>query len=177
MHPSHFIAAGLLTSLLACCQQQTMLVHACPPCRAQGQECVILARPHWNDTGITLEKGRRYQFHVSGRWTDWFVPSDATGPLCPLFDLALLPTRPGLRYPPSRDLRAKYFSLVGTLGRPQDGRALPAHAFLIRPGMIYQAPETARLHAFANDLPFAYGNNKGCLRLRVQELPARKSEP
>jgi hypothetical protein len=136
-----------------------------------GQPVVIEALTWWNDTGVALHKDRSYQFKVTGTWTDCTYQADANGPVNPLINILMFPTRPLLRFSPFRDCRANYFQPIGTIGRGK-GHQLPAHAFIIRDGMKYTAPASGILHVFANDVPWerAYSNNKGQLSLTVTEI-------
>ena len=136
------------------------------------QPVEIESRAYWNNTGITLHKGRTYQFQVSGTWKDWTYQATPAGPACPLINALMFPARPLLRYSPFRDIRANYFQPIGTIGRGK-GKALPTHAFIIRNEMTYEAPASGVLHVFANDAPWeaAYANNCGKLSLTVSEVP------
>jgi len=136
------------------------------------QPIQIESRTYWNDTGIHLQSGNRYQFHVRGTWKDWTYQATSEGPASPFVNAMMFPTRPLLRYSPLRDICANYFQPIGTIGRCE-GKALPLHAFIIRDGMTYAAPVSGILHVFANDAPWesAYANNQGSLELTVSEFP------
>ncbi|MEO5716770.1 MAG: hypothetical protein ABIT37_25045 [Luteolibacter sp.] len=156
------MAASLLAS---CASNKVPLVtthSGKPPIR-------IYARTYWNDTGITLEKDRTYQLHITGTWTDWTYQATTAGPASLLVNALMFPFRPFLRYPPFRDPHANYFQAIGSIGRGE-GKKLPTHAFIIRDSMDYTAPATGILHVFANDAPFAYENNSGHLTLTVSEM-------
>lgn len=168
------IFAALLA--LAGCQPVPE-VHTCAPQAFHGQACQVVARALWNDTGINLVAGRHYQFFPSGEWVDWWVRSDASGPRSSVVDALLLPTRPALHFSPSRDGRARYFSLIGAIGRTRPGAPLPEHTFRIEPGMAYTPPVSGRLYAFANDQPGAYGNNHGSITLLVRKLDRQRARP
>lgn len=132
----------------------------------------IESRTYWNNTGIHLKSGQQYQFHVTGAWTDWFVPAGPEGINCPLARAFMSPFRYRLRYSSCRDSNARFFQPIGTIGRGE-GKTLPAHAFIIRDGMNYTAPASGILHVFANDDPSeaAYANNCGKLSLTVTRVP------
>jgi hypothetical protein len=43
------------------------------------QTGIVLAKPHWNLTGIELIAGERYAMSATGKWVDWFHPPRAGG--------------------------------------------------------------------------------------------------
>ncbi len=159
-----------MSALLASCACKDSVPETIPH---HGRQPIgIQSRTYWNDTGITLHKGRTYQFQVSGTWKDWTYQATPAGPACPLINALMFPARPLLRYSPFHDIRANYFQPIGTIGR-EKGKALPTYAFIIRDGMNYNAPASGTLYVFANDAPWemAYANNKGKLSLNVSEIP------
>ncbi|BCU78391.1 hypothetical protein [Luteolibacter sp. LG18] len=165
-----WLGAGACFSLASCCFRAPDVVR--PPVTKSGgvYRTRIEAKARWNDTGITLEKGRTYHFHVEGTWTDWIVKCDANGAVSPFIRWLYRPLRPGLRLPPRKDPDAGFFMPIATLGRGS-GDELPEHAIVIRDGMRWTVPESGILHTFANDWPRAYGNNHGSLLLEVREEP------
>jgi hypothetical protein len=163
--PLRLIATALLTS---CASKPVPLVTT-----HDGKPTVkICARTYWNNTGIPLRQGQRYEFHISGTWTDLYMESNAKGLISPIHNAVMFPARVFLRYSPFRDPKANYFQAIGTIGRG-NGKILPEHAFIIRNGMAYTAPSSGILHVFANDAPWdsAYSNNKGHLTLITKEIP------
>ena len=153
--------------ICCCCLAPVSCCYSPAPAAAAGETRRIEAKALWNDTGITLRKGRNYRFEVSGTWTDWLIRCDAAGPVSSIGRALMSPTRGLLRYPPEKDAGATYFTLIGTIGRTATAD-LPPHAFVIRDGVSIVAPATGTLHVFANDAPFAYGNNCGALLLEVK---------
>jgi hypothetical protein len=164
------LASSALAAILAACSSRPVpMMVTQHPGTLSGRECSVCSRTFWNDTGIDLKKGSRYRFEVRGQWKDWFVWCDENGPLCPLPDLLMMPLRPCLRFPPGiREPRARFFSLVGLIGPPEEAR-LRAEGFLVRDGKTLIAPASGRLHMFANDWRCAYGNNEKSLALLVIE--------
>ncbi len=139
------------------------------------QEVSISSACSWNETGIQVKRGHRYDLKPSGTWTDWIVLCDASGPRVPFLRCVMDPSRPRLRYPPGRDALAHFFSLVVCVHtQPQVPDQVPGDAFLVpREGIrAWTAPADGRLLAFANDWKSAYGNNRGALTLRVTEVAA-----
>lgn len=118
------------------------------------------AKERWFHTGFHLEKDARYRITVPpGQvWTDWFVkngPEGSTTFLQKFF-------RHRLRFPPARDPRAEFFTLIGTIGESLE------HAFLIGAGPCeLTAPISGELVCFPNDLWSAYWNNEGSMRLTI----------
>ena len=125
----------------------------------------IEAKEKWNDTGYRLSKGKNYRFTASGKWIDWCIETDANGYSRWWLYLAVL-----LRRVP----KARWFSLIGAIDRR------PRTQFdigrLIRENRVYRAKISGELSCFANDVGFAYGNNKGSIELEVEE-PGDAHEP
>ena len=123
----------------------------------------IPANDPWHRTGINLVAGRPYAFVVPAgqTWKDWFIDCGAAGWTSPL----QCPLRPFLRLRKVRGERVNFFTLIGTVGKSYQ------FAFRIGMGLPVFVPETSgELYCFANDAPFAYGNNKGCMKLSVIAL-------
>lgn len=108
----------------------------------------------WNDSGIDLAVGATYSFTATGQWKDasieWGPDGYESTPLLKLFER--------LRRVPD----ARYFKLIGTIGRSLDsviviGSSLPDFA-PTRPG---------RLYCFANDVRIMYWNNSGDVQLKI----------
>lgn len=123
-------------------------------------EITVPASERWFHTGFRVAEGARYRITVpAGQiWTDWFVkngPEGSTTLLQKIF-------RRQLRFPPTRDPRAEFFTLIGAIGESLD------HAFLIGAGPCeFTAPLSGELVCFANDLWSAYWNNQGEMRLNI----------
>lgn len=160
----------MFSALLGSCTSPVPpIIHS--KARSQGRQHLVevQARTHWNDTGITLQKGHTYLLSAEGTWTDWFMKCDAEGPLLSWQDQLMRPLRTRLRYGPSRDPKADFFTLIGSIGAGPS-TVLSAHAFLIGRKTTYTAPATGVLHAFANDDPSAYWNNCGSVELSVSDV-------
>ena len=115
----------------------------------------IRAARFWNDTGIMLEAGRRYDFVAEGRWIDLVVASGPQGNADPVWTQRLVAHR--LRAPGQH-----YFTLMGALDR-DPATIFPIGARL--PG--WSPPRAGQLTCFANDVPLMYWNNRGSVRLTV----------
>lgn len=115
----------------------------------------IRAASYWNDTGIIIEAGRRYDFFATGNWVDLVVRSGPDGNPAPGWSQRLL----------QRQLRAQgqpYFRLIGALDRD------PASMFPIGAALTgWEAPRGGMLTCFANDVPGFYWNNSGSVILMV----------
>ena len=171
-----FLLLLATVTMLSCCSAPQVCVRQPVRLSESTQQVTVCSRTLWNQTGIQVRRGHTYRLTPSGCWTDWFVPSNASGPKSRLVSCAMLLMRPGLRLPPWRDLKANFFSLVVCI---QEGESipqrLPEDAFLVgKKGLTWTASKDGQLLAFANDWKIAYGNNKGSLTLEVEEVkPAR----
>ncbi len=122
----------------------------------------IRAREQWNETRIHVEPGERYVLAATGAWTDFFIRTDANGYET---DDAPRAVREFLRrFEPRRRVPGeRWFCLIGAVGR--DGRP-----FQIGTGREWVVPpgEAGELLCFANDVPSAYWNNFGAVRLTIE---------
>jgi hypothetical protein len=127
-----------------------------------GTEITVMACERWFHTGFPVVEGDHYRIKVpSGQiWTDWWVESGPAGHATPFQN----PLRRFLRFPPSRDPRADFFTLIGTIGESLE------HAFVIGAEPCdFQAPVSGELVCFANDLWLMYWNNRGSVRFTIAE--------
>ena len=114
----------------------------------------VSARNPWNDSGIDLAIGAKYDFVATGHWKDACKECDADGypstPLLKLFE----------RF--RRVPQAPYFKLIGTIERSLHD------AIVIGSSLLHFAPpRDGQLYCFANDVRLMYSNNAGCVELRV----------
>jgi hypothetical protein len=133
---------------------------------------IVKAEEKWNKTGIVLEKGKTYKFEARGTWVDKDYEVDANGFTTEEYYAAKHPdvlTRILMgflenfrRIPP-----AKWFALIGTIGKTTKTN------FVIGTERTYKAVEDGELFCFANDVSFAYENNKGELELEVTKIEDR----
>jgi uncharacterized protein (DUF2235 family) len=152
----------------------------------------VYARPHWNETGLYLQKGVQYEFAASGQWIDGDVKCDPNGPQAGEFHLGEIAQIAGsawgkveqlyqsLSHNPQarflwtkREEKYEWFALVGVVangaGTDQNGNPTPHESFLIGKGPTRFSPkESGYLYCYANDAWPAYGNNRGSVRLTVQ---------
>ena len=125
-------------------------------------EISIPANDPWFDTGVPLRQGVTCRIDVppGQEWTDWYVrcrPEGRTTWFQGLF-------RRWLRVAAEGERRAEFFTLVGTVGRSL------RHAFLIGAGpRTFVPPVDGNLVCFANDVPWAYWNNRGKITIHVTE--------
>lgn len=118
----------------------------------------ILARSRWVTTDLQLLRGTSYSFEAIGTWTDWTITCDANG--YESNGRVLLRMTEWLRRAP----RQRWFALIGTIDRNMRTQ------FLIGTSATVVSPATGILTCFANDVAFAYWNNRGQVELRVQTI-------
>lgn len=116
----------------------------------------IRADQHWNNTGVQLDAGIEYELLARGEWTDWLIRTDADG-----FSRWYLRPFERRRRAPDQP----WFKLMGAVGED------PARLFPIGRGCRIRPEVSGILHCFANDVPSAYGNNKGTLELEIRAQP------
>jgi hypothetical protein len=124
----------------------------------------IRARDLWNATGVQVEPRDRYRLAASGGWTDFFIRTDADGYAT---DEAPAPVRGFLRRfePLRRAPDARWFALMGCVSES-------GAPFRIGTGTTWanRSAERGPLLCFANDVPSAYWNNLGAVRLTIERL-------
>jgi hypothetical protein len=116
----------------------------------------INAKNPWNDSGIDLVRGARYDFVVPGsqHWRDSSIECDADGYSAPFL---LKFFEPFCRVPSQN-----YFKLIGTINRSLE---MP---IVIGSGLEDFLPfRSGRLYCFANDIRIMYWNNCGSIGLNV----------
>jgi len=106
----------------------------------------VNAKPHWTDSGLSVQVGQPLRISAAGEWTDWTIRS---GPE----SYAKAAPKPfeGLRRVPG----ANWFAPIGCVEKSL------AHHFVVGRGGTFTAPATGRLYFFANDVSFMHWNNKG----------------
>ena len=110
------------------------------------------AKNLWNDTGLDVVDGDMLGVSAAGQWTDWYVTCGPDG-YAPWY-LALLG---GLRRMPA----AKWFELVACAGQDL------SNCVAVGDRASFVVKGAGRLYLFANDAPFAYGNNTGSLAVTL----------
>jgi hypothetical protein len=115
----------------------------------------IKAIEKWNDTENILVAGEKYHLTATGQWTDWFILCDACG-----YERAYLKPSEWLRRFPE----ANWFALIGSIEKDKQT------FFYIGKERAFSPSQTGRLYCFANDVPFAYWNNKGSIQVCVTRL-------
>jgi hypothetical protein len=122
----------------------------------------IDAARYWNHTGTVADAGQRYTITAApdGEWFDWRIPSGADG----YTRWFLTPFLPFLRVRKGANGSARFFSLIATIGESTE------HAFVIGHHYTFQSPISGEIICFANDLPWAYGNNKGFLEVSISAV-------
>ena len=115
---------------------------------------LIQARLEWNDTGVEVLPGQRYQLNATGRWLD---ASISAGPSGYISDRWLFRLAERLRRCPHEN----WFALVGVVGHDYKS------AFVVGERAQVSIRSSGTLSFFANDLPLFYGNNSGALSLVI----------
>ena len=116
----------------------------------------ISARSPWNDSGIDLISGGRYDFIVPGdqKWKDASIECDADGYRSRFPLKAFEPFR---RVPDQN-----YFKLIGTIGRSSEEPIVIGSRL-----EDFSAWKSGRLYCFANDVRIMYWNNSGSIGLNL----------
>ena len=110
----------------------------------------IIASKKWNHTGFQLEEDREYGFVANGQWIDWFMAYGPDGGTSGL-NLFLRLFEPFRRRP-----KDNWFALIGAVGEDE------STSFLIgSSNPRFKAAKSGELTCYANDVPWAYANNKG----------------
>lgn len=118
----------------------------------------IYAAEKWNQTGITLTKGEVYRITAVGLWVDLdFSYGPAGGPAQSIFQRVFEWAR--------RRPHDDWFTLIGAIDA-QD----PTMFRIGSSYPVYTPPKSGQLTCFANDCPWAYGNNKGFVDLTVTRI-------
>lgn len=157
------------------------------------KELHIYALQPWNDTGLYLEAGARYQFAASGQWLDRNIKCGPAGADDGKFQLGELVQLAGSLwgkleqayqfvtknrtadfYGTRREEALPWFSLVGAVangGNPGiDGTPAPHEIFPIGAEHLHSVKMAGYLHCFANDAWHFYDNNRGSLVLTVRRI-------
>ena len=131
----------------------------------------VHAKSYWNASGIIFEKGVTYNIQVfnpeRATWKDASNDEPPNKGWWPKKGMALwlseLGRFIGFLRAPKKDL----FVLIGAIyGKCDDGRTCAAH-FPIGNGTDFPAPADGEFCAYANDLPFTYGNNSGSITAQI----------
>ena len=118
----------------------------------------IQARRKWNNTYIQVKQEEEYSLLAAGEWIDLFIRSGPGGIEKPNSVQKLFAGRK--RVPASN-----YFALIGAIDRDMNS------AFEI--GNVkrkFHPPRDGILYCFANDVPYAYWNNRGEVTLTVKRI-------
>ena len=123
----------------------------------------IEARTKWNHTGYRLQAGVAYDFTATGEWIDLDIPyTPDGGPSSsgkPIQRLVLRLTE-SFR----RRKKDNWFALIGAVGEDE------STTFLIGSSLKNFVPiQDGELTCYANDVGWAYFNNKGSVTLTVKE--------
>ena len=124
----------------------------------------VRARQRWNPTHVLLEAHVLYRVTATGEWNDGGKACDADGFLtqdAPAFFRWLLRRYEDRRRMPS----LRWFQLAGGIERRDTS------AFALGREVTFTCAEPGELYCFANDVPSAYWNNFGALRLAIRRLP------
>lgn len=158
----------------------------------------VFAAQQWNDTGIYLEAGARYEFKATGEWLDSDIRCGPGGPAKGEFQAGeiaqMLGTLAGKMEKAYQELTGNqnadfkltrreegmpWFALVGIVangGNPRnDGTPEPPETFLIGDGCLHPGDgkgvaKPGYLYCFANDAWDMYGNNRGSVTLTVKRV-------
>jgi hypothetical protein len=119
----------------------------------------ICAREKWNHTGFQLQQGVEYKFSANGKWIDLNIvhgpDGDGSGRNLFLRLFEHFRRRP----------KDNWFALIGSVGENESATFLIGSS-----NPRFKATESGELTCYANDVPWAYGNNKGSIELTVEQL-------
>jgi hypothetical protein len=125
----------------------------------ESAEFWVHAEIRWNDSGIDLVAGGKYDLVVLGSqtWNDSSIVSSTDG------YTSRLGQRIWERF--RRVSLADWLELIGTIGKSTKD------PFIIGSKLICFSPSiSGRLYCFANDLPFMYWNNSGSIKVIVGRI-------
>jgi hypothetical protein len=161
--------------------------------KSQSLTISIYVDQPWNNTGLYLEEGAKYEFSAEGEWLDASIKCGADGTDDGKFDagevIHLLGTalgkveelfqavsgNEGAEVPGTRRYEDyPWFSLVGVVAdapNPGSGGRQSKHtSFLIGSGVAKKLSKSGYLYCFANDAWNFYGNNRGSVRLTIKRV-------
>ena len=118
----------------------------------------------WNHTNITLEQGKRYRVKVppGQQCRDASCKCGPDG----YTSLLVAAFTPFLRVRRAHGRKARFFTLIGTIGESIK------HAFIIGNGTDFTATANGELVCFANDVPWAYFNNRDSIKIMIEPITA-----
>ena len=111
----------------------------------------VKSADYWTDSSVTVQKGDKYRFEATGKWTDWFITTTADGYKNFIYELF------------ARNPKAPMFSLNGAVGRSKP-------YFFIGTNKVITMPASGKLSFFANDINHTYWNNKGSISLKITKV-------
>jgi hypothetical protein len=150
----------------------------------------VFARPHWNATGLYLEKGATYTMKASGEWLDAAIACGPGGSSRTHFSIGKIALTVGsvlgaleteyreLSHKDNSDWwmtkrieTADWFQLMGMIAdQPNaDASGTPALGteISIGTGTVFPAKTSGYLYCYANDAWDFYGNNQGRVSLEI----------
>lgn len=155
----------------------------------------IYARHPYSWTGIYLEKGKHYRFTASGSWVDSTIACKAGGTTdgkfqpqeifhvagslfgkMETFFKGVFNKEDANFFGTKRHENAPWFCLMGAIangGKPHaDGTHIPLESFKIGDERSSFSPlNSGYLYCYPNDAWGFYGNNRGYVTLKVEQLP------
>jgi len=146
----------------------------------------------WNDTGLFLEAGTRYEFTASGEWVDKSITCGPDGAADGNFQLGEVAHMVGTALGKVEELfkkvsgnesanfvmtrrheRFPWFCLVGAIangkGVDKNGKTNAHETRKIGAGCTWTPETSGYFYAYANDAWGFYDNNKGRVRLTVKQ--------
>lgn len=127
-------------------------------------EVEVIANQKFNATGVRVARGQRYQLVAAGIWNDGGIDTGPDGFVidrdAPVVSRWLLKLCARLLRYPGRN----YFCLIGCT------RSNRETFFPIGVSLEWSVATDGELACFANDVPFAYWNNRKRITLSVTRL-------
>jgi hypothetical protein len=132
----------------------------------QSHDVMVYASEAYNQSGLMLEQGARYQFtpYPDQYWYDDGIKCSASGWQRDNVQLGAKEIPIALLEPFRRQPSAQWFALIGAIGKSDE------QLFTIAEGATIDIAKSGEFCPFANDLKRFYGANAGKIKLKVTRV-------
>lgn len=134
------------------------------------KEIMVYANQKYSRSGVLLQKGGEYYFHVSGNqtWNDGGIDCGPSGWDRSGMNLGLKEVFIRLKEDERRFPDAKWFAVIGAIGKTDEKLfQILEYQDVSHP---YKALSGGEMYAFANDLDRFYFNNMGFIKLTIHRI-------